>query len=49
MGETAMIQKRRWGIGAYMATTLRVLPDVRNTACVVTVDGETIETHAAMV
>jgi YegS/Rv2252/BmrU family lipid kinase len=49
MGETALIHKRRWGIGAYMATTLRVLPDVRNTACVVTVDGVTIETHAAMV
>lgn len=49
MGETAAADKRRWGIGAYMATTLRVLPDLRSTACVVTVDGETIETHAALV
>jgi diacylglycerol kinase (ATP) len=49
MGETALIHKRRWGIGAYMATTLRMLPDIRNTACVVTVDGVTLETHAAMV
>lgn len=49
MGETALVHKRRWGIGAYMATTLRVLPDVRNTACVVTVDGETLETNAALV
>ena len=49
MGETALIHKRRWGIGAYMATTLRVLPQIRNTPCVVTVDGVTLETHAAMV
>jgi len=49
MGETASADKRRWGIGAYLATTLRVLPEVRNTACVVTVDGQTLETHAALV
>ncbi len=49
MGETELVHKRRWGIGAYMATTLRVLPDVRSTACVVTVDGETLETNAALV
>ena len=49
MGETAGSDKRRWGIGAYMATAIRVLPELRNTACVVTVDGETIETHAALV
>ena len=29
--------------------TLRVLPDVRSTACRVTVDGELLETQAAMV
>lgn len=49
MGETAAPDKRRWGIGAYMATALRVLPDLRSTACVVTVDGVTLETHAALV
>ena len=49
MGETALVHKRRWGIGAYMATTLRVLPQVKSTACVVTVDGETLETNAALV
>ena len=49
MGETALVHKRRWGIGAYMATTLRVLPDVRSTPIVVTVDGETLETNAALV
>jgi diacylglycerol kinase (ATP) len=49
MGETALVNKRRWGIGAYMATTLRVLPGVRSTACKVTVDGELLETQAAMV
>lgn len=49
MGETALVHKRRWGIGAYMATTLRVLPDLRSTPIVVTVDGETLETNAALV
>lgn len=49
MGETALADKRRWGIGAYMATTIRVLPDLRSTACVVTVDGKTLETQAALV
>jgi diacylglycerol kinase (ATP) len=49
MGETALIHKRRWGIGAYMATTLRVLPQIRSTACVVKVDDETLETNAALV
>jgi diacylglycerol kinase (ATP) len=49
MGETAMVDKRRWGIGAYLATTLRVLADLRSTACVVTVDGEVLEAHAALV
>ena len=49
MGETATVDKRRWGMGAYMATTLRVLPDLRSTACTVTVDGRPLETPAAMV
>jgi YegS/Rv2252/BmrU family lipid kinase len=49
MGETALVHKRRWGIGAYFATTLRVLPDLRSTPCVVTVDGEILETNAALV
>ena len=49
MAETALADKRRWGIGAYMATTLRVLSDLRSTACVVTVDGKVLETHAALV
>ncbi len=49
MGETATANKRRWGIGAYMATTLRVLPQVRSTACIVTVDGTRLEFEAALV
>ena len=49
MGETATVDKRRWGIGAYMATTLRMLPDLRSTACTVTVDGQPLETPAATV
>jgi diacylglycerol kinase family enzyme len=27
MGETGRKKKRKWGIGAYVATVLRVLPD----------------------
>jgi diacylglycerol kinase (ATP) len=49
MGETATVDKRRWGIGAYMATTLRMLPEMRSTACTVTVDGHPLETPAALV
>jgi YegS/Rv2252/BmrU family lipid kinase len=49
MGETATADKRRWGIGAYLATTLRVLPELKSTACSVTVDGATLETNASLV
>ncbi|HLB55492.1 MAG TPA: diacylglycerol kinase family protein [Gemmatimonadales bacterium] len=49
MGETAAREKRRWGMGAYMATTVRVLPRLRNTPCTVTVDGQILETEAVLV
>ncbi len=48
MAETAAHHKRRWGIGAYLATTARLLPRFRNTACTVTVDGEPIHTDAVL-
>ena len=49
MGTTAAADKRRWGIGAYWATTLRVLPGLRSTPCRITVDGESFEVRAALV
>jgi len=49
MGETGTADKRRWGIGAYLASTMRVLPHLRSTACTVTIDGERLETPAALV
>ncbi len=49
MGETRSEQKRRWGIGAYMATALRVLPDIRNFDAAVTVDGVEYEAKAALI
>jgi YegS/Rv2252/BmrU family lipid kinase len=48
MGETAARSKRRWGIGAYLATMLRVLPDLASSACRITVDGSTFEVRAAL-
>jgi diacylglycerol kinase family enzyme len=49
MGETASELKRRWGIGAYMATTLRVLPQMGSFQALVTVDGVEYEAEAAMI
>lgn len=49
MGETAAASKRRWGIGAYFATTFRVLPQLRNTRCTISVDGERIAVDASLI
>ena len=49
MGETSSELKRRWGIGAYMATTLRVLPEISSFRALVTVDGREYEAEAAMI
>jgi YegS/Rv2252/BmrU family lipid kinase len=49
MGATAAADKRRWGIGAYWASTLRVLPELRSTPCRITVDGEPFDVRAALV
>ena len=49
MAETASEQKRRWGIGAYMATAVRVLPEIRSHDFVITVDGVEFEAKAAMI
>jgi YegS/Rv2252/BmrU family lipid kinase len=49
MGGTAAADKRRWGIGAYWASTLRVLPGLKSTDCRITVDGELLEVRAALI
>jgi diacylglycerol kinase family enzyme len=49
MAETASAQKQRWGIGAYMATAMRVLPEIRSHDFVITVDGVEFEAKAAMI
>ena len=49
MGQTLTADKRRWGIGAYMASTLRVLPTIRSTDCTVTVDGTSFDVKAALI
>ena len=49
MAGTASEQKRRWGIGAYMATALRAMPQVRSHDFLITVDGVEYEARAAMV
>ncbi len=48
MGQTLTRHKRRWGIGAYLATTARLLPRLRNTPCTVTVDGEVLQLNVVL-
>jgi diacylglycerol kinase (ATP) len=49
MAGTASKHKRRWGMAAYVATTLRLLGEVRSVPYVITVDGVEYEANAAMV
>ncbi len=49
MAGTASEHKRRWGMGAYVATTLRLIFAVRSTPHQVTVDGVEYDANAAMI
>jgi len=49
MAGTASEHKRRWGIAAYVATTLRLIAEVRSTAHHVIIDGVDYEAVAAMI
>ncbi len=49
MVETRSEQKRRWGMMAYVSTTLRLIPEMRSVDYLVTVDGQEYDAHAAMV
>ncbi|MES2304492.1 MAG: diacylglycerol kinase family protein [Gemmatimonadota bacterium] len=48
MTETPSRQKHKWGMMAYFATTLRVLPQVRSVPYEITVDGSVTQLDAAM-
>jgi diacylglycerol kinase (ATP) len=49
MAGTLSEQKRRWGMGAYVATSLRLIADIRSSLHVITIDGVSYEANAAMV
>jgi YegS/Rv2252/BmrU family lipid kinase len=49
MAGTLAEHKRRWGMAAYVATTLRLIADIRSTVHAITIDGVDYEANAAMV
>lgn len=49
MSETLSEHKRRWGMAAYVATTLRLIGEVRSATHVITIDGVEWDANAAMV
>jgi diacylglycerol kinase (ATP) len=49
MAGTLSEHKRRWGMAAYAATTLRLMSELRSTLHSITIDGVAYEAHAAMV
>jgi diacylglycerol kinase (ATP) len=49
MAATLSEQKRRWGMAAYVATSLRLITDIQSTVHLITIDGIEYEAHASMV
>jgi YegS/Rv2252/BmrU family lipid kinase len=49
MAGTLAVHKRRWGMAAYVATTLRLISEIRSTMHSITIDGVEYEANAAMV
>jgi diacylglycerol kinase (ATP) len=49
MAGTSTEMKRRWRLGAYFATTLRLMPELRSVTHRITVDGTLYTVQAAMV
>src|SRR3954471_2814159 len=49
MAATLSQHKRRWGMGAYVATSLRLIASIQSSLHVITIDGVRYEVHAAMV
>jgi len=48
MAETRSSEKRKWGMGAYVATAMRILPDIRSQVYHITVDGREYEMRASL-
>jgi YegS/Rv2252/BmrU family lipid kinase len=49
MEATPAASKQRWGMGAYVAATIRKIPEIRSHPYVITVDGRSFEAEAALV
>jgi diacylglycerol kinase (ATP) len=49
MAATLSEHKRRWGMAAYVATTLRLIGSIRSATHIITIDGVEYDAHAAMV
>jgi YegS/Rv2252/BmrU family lipid kinase len=49
MAGTLSEHKRRWGMGAYVATTLRLMSELRSSLHNITIDGVEYEANAALV
>jgi diacylglycerol kinase (ATP) len=49
MAATRSEHKRRWGMGAYVATTLRLISQVRSTRHYLTIDGVEYDANAALI
>jgi undecaprenyl-diphosphatase len=49
MAETPAAQKRRWGMAAYVATTFRLIGQLKSVEYSITVDGQEYQAHASMV
>lgn len=49
MAGTLAEHKRRWGMAAYVATTLRLMPDLRSTVYSITIDGVCYQAEASLV
>jgi YegS/Rv2252/BmrU family lipid kinase len=49
MAGTMSEHKRRWGIAAYVATTLKLMGELRSSTHLITIDGTEYEAHAATV
>ena len=49
MAGTLSEHKRRWGMAAYVATTLRLIGEIRSATHIITIDGVEYDANAAMV
>jgi diacylglycerol kinase (ATP) len=49
MAGTLSEHKQRWGMAAYVATTLRLMGEIRSTTHLITIDGVEYDANAAMV